>query len=117
MQNDESVILSGVNRTRLSAPFLMLLDALGYDEMRHEEVRRNGFIVRPFNWGDCTGDHDGDGYAAGCTCPVCRPNFEHTPSGFKLWWYKYPLRAAESNAELTREMVFEWIKEVQDAKQ
>ena len=29
------------------------------------------------------------------------PNFEHVPSGFKMSWYKYPLRAADANRDLT----------------
>lgn len=29
------------------------------------------------------------------------PNFYHKPSGYKLWWYKYPLRGAEANMEIS----------------
>jgi hypothetical protein len=29
------------------------------------------------------------------------PNFEHVPSGFKMSWYKYPLRSAEANQDLS----------------
>ena len=29
------------------------------------------------------------------------PNFEHVPSGFKMSWYKYPLRAAKANQDLS----------------
>ena len=31
------------------------------------------------------------------------PNFIHKPSGFKLWWYKYPLRSPEVNFDITHE--------------
>lgn len=43
-------------------------------------------------------DHDGD-------CPIVQPNFWHKPSGFKLDWYKYPLRDSYSSAPLTRELM------------
>ena len=29
------------------------------------------------------------------------PNFEHIPSGFKMSWYKYPLRSAMANQNLS----------------
>lgn len=35
------------------------------------------------------------------------PNFEHKPSGFKLWWYKYPMRSAECNMEITHKQFFD----------
>tara|TARA_Y100000034_G_scaffold70314_1_gene84831 strand:- start:1284 stop:1529 length:246 start_codon:yes stop_codon:yes gene_type:complete len=41
------------------------------------------YIIRPYN-----GSND-------------LPNFEHIPSGFKMSWYKYPLRAAEANQDLS----------------
>lgn len=31
------------------------------------------------------------------------PNFYHKPSGFMMWWYKYPLRDAITNMELSYE--------------
>ena len=31
------------------------------------------------------------------------PNFEHKPSGFKLWWYKYAFRGADMNYDLNAE--------------
>lgn len=35
------------------------------------------------------------------------PNFEYFPSGLKIWWYKHPLREAESNQELTTDKFLE----------
>lgn len=34
------------------------------------------------------------------TCPTMRPNFHHKPSGYKIKWYKYPLRDSYANKEL-----------------
>ena len=39
------------------------------------------------------------------TCSLVTPNFLHKPSGFRLDWYKYPLRDSYSNAPLTRELM------------
>ena len=35
------------------------------------------------------------------------PNFYHKPSGFKLWWYKYPMRSAKCNMKITHEQFLE----------
>lgn len=55
----------------------------------------------------CTCDHDKD-YATwreandhSEQCPIVLPNFWHKPSGFKLEWYKYPLRDSYSSAPLS----------------
>ncbi len=32
-----------------------------------------------------------------------KPNFYHKPSGFKMCWYKHPLRGIETNMELSHE--------------
>lgn len=32
-----------------------------------------------------------------------KPNFWHKPSNFKIWWYKYPMRSAECNMNITNE--------------
>lgn len=47
------------------------------------------FAIRPYDWSDCEEDP--------------RPNFEHKPSGFKLWWYKYAFRGVEMNQPLSVE--------------
>lgn len=62
------------------------------------------FVVRPYYWGDCTCDE-----GASCSCECSLPNFEHPDSGFKLQWYKYPLRDSYSNKPLTGEMIAEWV--------
>jgi len=38
-------------------------------------------------------------------CPTVTPNFLHKPSGFRLDWYKYPLRDSYSSEPLTRELM------------
>ena len=47
------------------------------------------------------------------TCPIVIPNFHHKPSGYKLKWYKYPLRDSYANAEVSaadfRKMIDECI--------
>lgn len=53
------------------------------------------FIVRPYYWGD---DEE----------IASLPNFEYKPDGLKICWYKYMMRDAYSNKELT----VEYIKEV-----
>lgn len=35
------------------------------------------------------------------SCPVVRPNFHHKKSGYKLKWYKYPLRDSYANKNLS----------------
>ena len=43
------------------------------------------FQIKPYSFGDETNDY----------------NFYHKPSGFKLSWYKYPLRAADANMNIS----------------
>jgi len=54
------------------------------------------FITRPYWWGD------DDSPKADL------PNFEYKPTGFKMNWYKYALRDAYMNQELS----FDEIKEI-----
>ncbi len=55
--------------------------------MQHYED--DTFIVRPYYWGD----EEDDDYEERAGLP----NFEHKPSGFKMWWYKYALRGSFAN--------------------
>lgn len=58
------------------------------------------FKMRRFSWDDCDCmeqvERDEEPPA---DCDVCGPNFVHKPSGYKLWWYKYPFRGAEHNRD------------------
>ncbi len=47
-------------------------------------------VIRPYDWSE----------------PDERlPNFEHKPSGFKVWWYKYAFRGAEMNQRRSTEEI------------
>jgi len=56
----------------------------------YETFENDVFSYRPYYWGDDEEKMD-------------LPNFEHKPSGFKLWWYKYPLRGNYCNMKITTE--------------
>ncbi len=57
-------------------------------DIEHLEYENDVFVIRPYDWNEPKN-------------PL--PNFEHKPSGFKLWWYKYPLRSPEVNFDITHE--------------
>lgn len=54
-----------------------------------EEFDNGVFVVRPYYWGE---EEEKNDY-----------HFYHRPSGFKMAWYKYPLRGVEANMEVTAE--------------
>lgn len=58
-----------------------------YEELEFS-FENDTFYMQEYNWEDEEGE---------------TPNFIHKPSGFKLWWYKYPMRATESNMQITYE--------------
>lgn len=64
----------------------------GYQSPGYEHFENDCFVIRPYDWNEPEE-------------PL--PNFEHKPSGFKLWWYKYPMRSAECNMEITHEQFFD----------
>jgi len=68
------------------------------------EFENDTFWVFPYYWGDCTCGAEGDEY---CTneCLLVKPNFYHKPTGFKLSWYKYPLRDSYSNEPVTMKLL------------
>jgi hypothetical protein len=45
------------------------------------------FQIKPYSWGDAPNDW----------------HFYHKPSGLKVYWYKYPLRGATVNMNITPE--------------
>ena len=51
------------------------------------EFSTDTFTITPYNWNDEVEDVE--------------PNFYHKPSGFKISWYKYPLRDSYCNMEIT----------------
>lgn len=52
----------------------------------NESFENDTFILRMYDWDENK-----------------KPNFEHKPSGFKMYWYKYPLRSPEVNMNITHE--------------
>lgn len=58
------------------------------DDLHDASFENETFIIRAYNW-----DTEED----------VAPNFEHKPSGFKMWWYKYPLRSPEVNINISHE--------------
>ncbi|WP_114944423.1 hypothetical protein [Microvirga calopogonii] len=64
--------------------------------------RNDTFAIRPYYWGECTcGCNEEIGQPHSDDCALMLPNFEHFPSGLKVTWYKYALRGAFSNQELS----------------
>lgn len=51
-----------------------------------EEIQNSTFELRPYDWNEPK---------------FPKPNFYHKPSGFKLWFYKYPLRSPEVNFNIS----------------
>lgn len=55
------------------------------------EYENNEFKIKEYDYSD---DRDE---------PEREPNLFHKPTGFKLWWYKYPLRSPVVNMDITHE--------------
>lgn len=58
------------------------------NDPEHGGFENDIFAIRPYDWSEP------DEFL---------PNFEHKPSGFKLWWYKYAFRGATMNYDLSAE--------------
>lgn len=84
--------------------FALFLRAGGFDMYGHtyrEDIQDNLskedgafeneiFVIRPYYWGDNEEIMN-------------RPNFVHKPSGLVMTWYKYPMRDAYSNKDISVE--------------
>jgi hypothetical protein len=61
------------------------------------------FIINPYYDSDC--DCSSENANMACehdeNCSIVRPNFLYKPTGFKLYWYKYPMRSSEMVPGLT----------------
>ena len=75
--------------------FCKFLDSVGGDMYGFLDVcDENGwydddvFTVRPYYWGE---DED----------MIDLPNFVYKPTGLEIFWYKYPMRSAESNQDVS----------------
>ena len=62
-------------------------DGSVYGDNPDHTFENDTFAVRAYDWGEENNDW----------------HFWHKPSGFKLSWYKYPLRSPMSNKEITHE--------------
>lgn len=61
----------------------------GFEEVTSDlEFENDTFKITPYDWNEPKNPE---------------PNFIHKPTGFKLWWYKYPLRSPEVNFNITHE--------------
>lgn len=56
----------------------------------NEYFENDVFIMRPFYWGECLEI-------------IRKPNFVYKPLGLEITWYKYPLRSATSNINISTE--------------
>lgn len=90
------------------AQFLLMLnsDGYGYYEGGIPNLKANGrggaenetFLVNPYYWGEDDDEAE-------------KPNFVFKPDGLEIRWYKYPMRDAYSNEEISLERM----KDVIDA--
>jgi len=65
------------------------------EKLKVFETDRGGFenevyLINPYYWGE--DEKIGE-----------EPNFLYKPTGFAIWWYKYPLRASYMNINITLE--------------
>lgn len=68
----------------------------------------NKFKITPgYDWECSCGAEDEENSDLACdhdeSCDLLKPNFLYKPMGFKLWWYKYPMRSAEMLPGITTE--------------
>lgn len=101
--NDDRPVPSSVDplihdlddRMGFQQAFYELTQAMGDDTGYGVHFDNATFEMHPYCW--CASD----------ACPQCgtheQVNFWHKPSGLKIAWYKYPLRAANLNQQITLE--------------
>lgn len=62
------------------------------------------FKVTPYNWNaECTCGVNDDDEDHNYDCELMQPNFWYKPTDFKLVWYKYALRDAYANQNISIE--------------
>lgn len=68
------------------------LNAYGYNEyLGLRGVDNALFAINPYYWGDCTCGGE-ENMTCADDCELALPNFLFKPTGFRIEWYKYPLR-------------------------
>jgi hypothetical protein len=97
---------------------------VAYDAVRKEEQRISQELCAKHGipWNDgagsavhCTCTHNSEWRAWSAandhaeTCVIVLPNFHHKASGYKLKWYKYPLRDSYANVHVSAEQVLAMI--------
>lgn len=65
-------------------------DMYGYYKDGSNYIETDKFILRPYYWGDNEAVME-------------LPNFVHKPTGLEMCWYKYPMRDAYSNQDVSVE--------------
>ena len=84
--------------------FCDFLDEIGCDcygwnhHIAGNKTETDKFIVRPYYWGDDEAKAE-------------LPNFVYKPTGLEIRWYKYPMRDAYSNQDVSVEDFKEILKE------
>lgn len=73
-------------------------DSYGYNNNGDDEFETDKFIIRPYYWGE---DEN----------KAFLPNFVYKPLGLEINWYKYPMRDAYSNQDIS---IKEFVKILKD---
>ena len=71
------------------------------------------FTVRSYSWNDC--DDDIKPNQETLTRHNNGWHFWHKPSGFKMCWYKYPLRDPYCNMKITSEQFWDILRDCQNS--
>ena len=91
-------------REAFQEPFLEFLEEIGCDGFGWSKKRgavkteTDKYIIRPYYWGE---DDD----------TAVLPNFVYKPTGLEIRWYKYPMRDAYSNQDITAEQFKEILED------
>lgn len=76
-------------------------------ELKEYETDRGGFendifLINPYYWGE---DED----------IIKQPNFLYKPTGYEIEWYKYPMRGAYSNKDISFNKYLDILKHCQES--
>ena len=77
-------------------------DGYGIHNSGADEIETDVFVIRPYYWGEDEALMD-------------LPNFEYKPTGLKISWYKYPMRDAYSNQNISPKQFKEILEECSKA--
>lgn len=72
---------------------LYFLDGINNIDVAYGKFKNDTFEINPYCWcGNTFCEQCGDNH---------KPNFKHYKSGLEIWWYKYPLRDAYMNIDIS----------------